>query len=413
MEVLKGGIEVDDLFEQVLTAIERLPHQDMVRTIGRFERRLASARILATARVAGSSGDLSVDRRRARTALQDSKRSARSIGGDARRAAAVASNDLLGDHVSAGRITGEGVDALFRAADSQTGEIPADPIDAARGLPPDQTKRMVDAYLEDQIESAAVDERHERQHKARRLRRYRVTDEGARPELTGIGIEGPDEVIDRLWIELNADADNAYRAAGGRSRPGPKHDSVDHRRFDAAIQRLAGGATIGQPASSRPTVVITVGAAGLADADKPHHGTMIDGGPVSERQLTQWAASSDLVGMIVGLDQTPLWMGRSRRNGTAHQFLALAVRDRGCVLYSASISRCDAHHLIPWTAPGKGQTDLDNLALVCQRCHGDLHHRNHTLQWSWSTDKRRRIWTTRPATPSETPAPAPQPMQRE
>jgi len=49
------------------------------------------------------------------------------------------------------------------------------------------------------------------------------------------------------------------------------------------------------------------------------------------------------------------------------------VTDKGCVLCLADISECEAHHLIPWNAPDKGQTNIDEMAMVCTDRHHFIH----------------------------------------
>jgi hypothetical protein len=77
-----------------------------------------------------------------------------------------------------------------------------------------------------------------------------------------------------------------------------------------------------------------------------------------------------------------------------------------------SPQRCQAHHLIPWNAPAKGTTDIDQLALQCGSCHRELHQHNHTL-YRTTGHTGRIVWATRPATPDETPPPRPATIQRE
>ena len=91
----------------------------------------------------------------------------------------------------------------------------------------------------------------------------------------------------------------------------------------------------------------------------------------------------------------PLWHGRRTRTVTPQQWRMLIARDRGCVLCAASPGHCHAHHIIPWTAPAKGPTDIDNLVLVCNRHHHHIHQHNLTLtrapdgQWSTHTSTGR------------------------
>ncbi len=73
-----------------------------------------------------------------------------------------------------------------------------------------------------------------------------------------------------------------------------------------------------------------------------------------------------------------LHVGRAYRTATAKQRAALAIRDRHCAFPGCHIdpSRCEAHHVLPWELAG--QTDLDNLTLLC---HGH-HHAVHEGRWT-------------------------------
>ncbi|MEZ5245696.1 MAG: HNH endonuclease signature motif containing protein [Acidimicrobiales bacterium] len=73
----------------------------------------------------------------------------------------------------------------------------------------------------------------------------------------------------------------------------------------------------------------------------------------------------------------PIWVGRDHRTATLEQWKALIARDRGCVGCGAEVSRCEAHHVIAWLACGP--TDIDNLVLLCCRCHHDVHDRQMEL----------------------------------
>ncbi|MDG2026936.1 MAG: HNH endonuclease signature motif containing protein [Acidimicrobiales bacterium] len=84
----------------------------------------------------------------------------------------------------------------------------------------------------------------------------------------------------------------------------------------------------------------------------------------------------------------PIWVGRDHRTATIHQWKALIARDRHCIGGGASPDRCHAHHIRYWEH--NGPTNIDNLALVCSRCHHDIHIRGHTLHH----DNDR--WTIRP-----------------
>ncbi len=399
-------------FDALLADLSTVGDRRFVALAARFEQRLETARLLAVSRLAGSDGDGRSQRRRARAHLSSNRggRSNRSVNRDARRASALAANPGLGEQARQGSLTGDGIDALSKAADETTGEIAPELLSLTRGLDPDQATRVVERYLHEQTSAADANAKYRRQMTARRVRRYTVPASGADPGLAGLGIEGPDAVIDQIWALLNSDADAAYQAGGGRDRSAESHDPLDHRRFDAALRRLRGdhGST---DRATRPSVVITIGLSDLTgDDENRRSATQIGCGPLSDELAAELAAGADLAAMIVGLDGRPLWLGRTRRHAAAAQFLALVVRDRGCVLCGAAFQRCQAHHVIPWHAPAKGGTDLDNLALLCGGCHRRVHDRRQTLV-------RRRsaagdvVWATRPALEAEIPPP--KPVQRE
>ncbi len=415
---LGGGTTEDSsvgaLFERLVRELRAMPDTVLIDTASGFTRRLENERLLAAARVAGASGDPATDRRRARSAMGDPSRSNRSVARDARRAAAIAANEGLGRQVADGGVSADGIDALARAADEETGCIPEDLVDAVAGLPPDQAARLVTTYMEDTADADEVNETYRRQMMARQVRRYVVPADAGHPAMAGLGIEGPDALIDRMWSELNARAGAAYREAGGRDRPRAEHTSPAHRRFDAAHDVFFGAVGSAGSATGRPTVVITVDAQHLSTtlerAAKP--AVQLGTGPISDELLANYVSTGTVAAVVTRMDGAPLWLGRTRRHGSTHQFLALAIRDRGCVLCGAGIDRCVTHHLTPWNAPAKGCTDVDKLALLCQVCHRSLHERNHTLTFT-HTSNLKRIWMTRPATPAETPAPRPRVVQRE
>ncbi len=96
-------------------------------------------------------------------------------------------------------------------------------------------------------------------------------------------------------------------------------------------------------------------------------------GPIPSHVLERLACGADIFGVVFGGDGQPLWHGRKVRTVTDAQWRALIARDRHCVLCHAAPSWCEAHHIVPWKAPARGRTDIENLALLCYRCHDQLH----------------------------------------
>ncbi len=411
-DVDRALADVGERLDALMFTLGSLPESLVVSQFARCERRLAAERLLAVAGRIGSSGEASVDRRRARNELSNGASSTRSINRDAWRAVALAANTRLAERAATGDVAVESIDALLKAADGTSGDVPDDLIDIVARLSPDQAASTVDRYLEDNANVGDVENKHQEQHNARRVFRYRAHEGAGRPTLSGIGIEGTDAEVARIWSQVEAAADARYQSDGGRDRPGSQHDSLEHRRFDALAEMFSGG-LVGIGGAARSSVVVTVDAAELfEDPDGELVANQLGVGPIPKAVLDGYLSSASLSVLVTGLRGAPLWLGRARRHSSQAQFLSLAIRDRGCVLCRADIGRCVAHHLMPWSAPGRGRTDVDDMALLCQRCHRDLHHRNHTLYRAGTADGR-YIWATRPATPAETPAPAPQHRQRE
>jgi len=410
-----GADELSARFDALFDDLATLGDRGFVALAARWEQRLETARLVAVARLAGSSGDVRSARRRARAHLSAGGgrggRSGRSVNRDARRAAALAANRSLADQAAQGDVSGDGIDALSQAADESTGEIPADLLDLVSGLDPDQAARLVEEYLEGQTSADDANAKHEAQKRARRVRRYAVPASGSEPTLAGVGIEGPDALIDRIWALISAEADAAYQQAGGRNQSVDNHATLPHRRFDAALGFFTGGdGRSGSGSGRRPSVVVTVGLGDLNGGDDRGAARQVGSGPISDETLAEYAATAELSVLLHDRDGRPLWLGRLRRHASSAQFLALAVRDRGCVLCGRAFQQCQAHHVIPWHAPGKGRTDIDNMALLCGACHRRVHDMRLTLHRQRSRTGS-PVWGTRPATEAELPPPTP--IQRE
>ena len=397
------GTSIDDtldhvrgLFDDLLASLETLPDVLELSQLTTLVEQLGTRRLTVAGRVVGSSGDLRSDRRRAREALASASMSSATCARDARRVTAMAINPDLAEAVDQGTITVDAIDQLNKAADNTTGRIPGELLHNTAGLTPDQTAQVVERFLEQRVDAKEVEDRHRQQMQARTVTRYRARG------LAGIAIEGPDAIVAAMWEHINRQADTRYQAGGGRGTPHTQQAPLEHRRFDA-VQSLLAGDPSGGGTGGRAAVVITIDGTQLFDQpDQPVVSTQLGTGPIPADVLWQYLKSSPVHVLVRGVDGSPLWLGRTRRRATDQQFLALAVRDRGCVLCRTSIARCDAHHLMPWHAPGQGHTDIDQMALLCGLCHGDLHQSNRTLYRQRGPDDR-AVWSTRPATPEETP----------
>ena len=96
-----------------------------------------------------------------------------------------------------------------------------------------------------------------------------------------------------------------------------------------------------------------------------------DGMPVPPDRIAEVAAGAKILPAFFNADGDPLWLGRAQRNASSGQRTVLAARDGGCVNCASPAEGCEPHH-IRWFSKG-GLTDIDNLALLCDRCHHLIH----------------------------------------
>ncbi|MDE0132508.1 MAG: HNH endonuclease signature motif containing protein [bacterium] len=63
----------------------------------------------------------------------------------------------------------------------------------------------------------------------------------------------------------------------------------------------------------------------------------------------------------------------ARRKASPTQRSALIARDGACIGCGAKAAWCQSHHIIHWQ--DGGPTNLDNMCLLCSRCHHNVHDR--------------------------------------
>jgi hypothetical protein len=153
-------------------------------------------------------------------------------------------------------------------------------------------------------------------------------------------------------------------------------DTVQARRADALMDLVDAGVTNTRPLGvSQVSVLIDV-----ADLPDGAGATLPDGTPITADvfDLVSCAAACVFVfGVRRGDTFVPLALGRGKRRASAAQWAALIARDRGCIRCGRTPRYCHAHHIVHWK--NGGLTDLQNLVLLCSRCHHDLHHGRYTI----------------------------------
>ncbi len=134
--------------------------------------------------------------------------------------------------------------------------------------------------------------------------------------------------------------------------------------------------------------------------------SLADGTPIPVEVLKDLACQARIVPAFFDARRRPLWVGRSRRLATYSQRMALIARDRGCVGCSADPDWCQAHHVIPWQADGP--TDIENLCLLCSRCH----HQVHDDGWLIRQTPTGQHVMLPPSTPNRPPLPVKTPQRQ-
>ncbi|MGH8885447.1 MAG: DUF222 domain-containing protein [Egibacteraceae bacterium] len=156
------------------------------------------------------------------------------------------------------------------------------------------------------------------------------------------------------------------------------------RMADALVElarRSLDAGDLPQVAVQRPHVIL-IATAETLDGKPGAPAARLDGvGPVS-------AATAQMV--CCDAETTTVWMtrngdvldaGRTQRQPTRQQRVAVIARDQTCVGCGAPASRCQVHRPRQPPPPAHpegtrdlGPTDEDNLCLTCWGCHGKIHH---------------------------------------
>ena len=161
-----------------------------------------------------------------------------------------------------------------------------------------------------------------------------------------------------------------------------------------------GAARAGGLHRNRPTVVVhadlefLAGGKGVAELD-----TL---GPVSREVARRLACDAKVLVSADGPDNRSMQMGRTRRDPSDAQRIAIRRRDKGCRFPGCThVEFTDVHHVRHWV--DGGPTDLDNLVELC-----DEHHRAvHEMGWSMTGDANVEIMFRSPTGRVSTSTPSP------
>ena len=284
--------------------------------------------------------------------------------------------------VDAGEVALANAERLTDAAQHTAPEAvdsASDLLEMAKELPPDEFAR----------EASAWTQRHQPDHGhgdwlEKRRRRYLKTWKRQDGMVRLDGLLDP-ETGTRICNRLQGTAEQLHRQDqktartngenSGGSGGGEGLRSWDQLRADALDMLTSGdtdGTKTGSGSGGRPKAeIIAVADIGVLTGDNPAGRCEIPGaGPVPPEVLQRIACDAQLTGVIFA-DGKPLYHGSTVRTATGAQWRMLIARDRGCVGCGAGPEQCQAHHIVPYARLRR--TDIDNLVLVCWRCHHNIH----------------------------------------
>ena len=285
----------------------------------------------------------------------------------------------------AGEITAGHARVIARVgADPEHADEPA-LLEMARGYPVDMFARMTRQYMK----PGASSEERNRQHENRWASLVQDPDGSWRLSAYFDADDGK-----RVSVAFNAMV-RSYRNGTTVYGSGPIQGLTSPQRRADALANLI----TGEGAHHRPKTTLLV----IADYDtvscELKNLRYDDGLPVAADQIATLAAEARILPAIFSSDGDPLWLGRTQRDASAGQRIVLAARDGGCANCAAPAEGGEPHH-IEWFARG-GATDIDNLALLCERCHHLVHDDGWRLQRQ--NDRLRLRPPSRPPARSRSP----------
>ncbi len=150
---------------------------------------------------------------------------------------------------------------------------------------------------------------------------------------------------------------------------------IAERQADALVELAA--TSLGADADkARATVVVHVDA---RDLNAVNGTATLEDGPVVASEVARRLACDGHVQTIIESDGTVTGIGRRSRIIPKALERAVRARDTECACCGASnLTWSEIHHIIPWSRGGR--TDLDNLVVVCRRCHRLIHERRYDLR---------------------------------
>jgi hypothetical protein len=199
--------------------------------------------------------------------------------------------------------------------------------------------------------------------------------------------------------------------------PGEEEDlAMDARRADALVA-LCSARIAADPDPDRATVVIHARLEGPVERSSASvmEGELtdceIEGGPAIHPQVARRLLCTARVQVVLeDASGHPVRLGRIRREPPEWMVRQLRYRDRECTFPGCGHRRFTQAHHVRWWERG-GQTDLDNLVLVCSLHHTLVHEhgwsirrdQDGTIRWFYPDGRRYRAGPAPPFRESVAP----------
>src|SRR5438477_6485329 len=171
-------------------------------------------------------------------------------------------------------------------------------------------------------------------------------------------------------------------------KSGERDDRLLPQRYADALVELA---SAGRPANVQVTATIET-LKGLAGAGAAEMEFSL---PISSVAVQRMACDCSVTRVLLSQESLVIDIGRSKRVISGPARKALSARDGHCRWPGCErpASWCDGHHLVHWI--DGGDTDLDNLVLLCRRHHRMVHEGG----WQLIKTESGQIITIAPSSP--------------
>lgn len=211
------------------------------------------------------------------------------------------------------------------------------------------------------------------------------------------GTFGPEEfelirsAVEAEMARLVRRSDEAPEVVEGVAAPVPLDGRLAARALVSRLTAPTEAAPVG-----RPSITLVVDAATLLGGE-PHDATLCetDGGlPVPVATAQRCACDAVIRKVVLDPRGVPIDVGRRFRTATDAQWAALRSMYTGCAWFGRDrpLSWCQAHHVVEWSPPANGPTDLANLLPLCSAHH----HLAHEGGWHLVLDADRALHLHQP-----------------